>query len=301
MSDLSLSALFDELSNWGRWGQDDQHGTLNLIDPAAALRAMHNVTTATPISCARPMSPLLNGGSSPLFHFMTSTGHDAKPVGKSISADWLGFHIHGYGLTHLDAPSHEAWNRKLYNGRDALLVASSGAGWGSVELAVERIVGRAVLIDAPLAMGVPFLEPGFELMPDHLDEALAKQGTQLETGDILLVRTGRDARAGKTDLDLRLGAAGLSHHCLPWLHAKSISVLVSDAVHDPLPGKHPECDMPIHAIGIVAMGLWLLDNAYLEKLAAACEQKSKWDFLFVSPALPVKRGTGSPINPLAFL
>jgi len=301
MPEGSLSALFDEVSNWGRWGPDDQLGTLNLIDPAAALRAMQGVTTATPISCARTMSPLLTGGSSPLLHLMTATGHDAKPVGKSISADWIGFSIHGYGLTHLDAPSHEAWNRKLYNGRDAAMVNSAGAGWGSVELAVERIVGRGVLIDAPLALEVPWLEPGFALSPADLDAALTKQGTTLEPGDILIVRTGRDARAGSKDLDLRKGAAGLSHTCLPWLHRHAISVLVSDVVHDPLPGTHPECDMPIHAIGIVAMGLWLLDNAHVEKLAQACHARSRWDFLFVSPALPIKRGTGSPLNPLAFL
>lgn len=301
MPERSLTALFDEVSNWGRWGKDDQLGTLNHIDPDAALQAMKGVTTATPISCARSMSPLLSAGSSPLLHLMTATGHDAKPVGKSITADWIGFSIHGYGLTHLDAPSHEAWNRKLYNGRDATMVGSSGAGWGSVELAVEKIIGRGVLIDAPRAMGVEWLEPGYALMPDDLDRALAMQGTSLAPGDILIVRTGRDVRAGTKDLDLRKGAAGLDCACLPWLHARSISVLVSDAVHDPLPGTHPECDMPIHAIGIVAMGLWLIDNAHLEKLAAACHARSRWDFLFVSPALPIKRGTGSPLNPLAFL
>ena len=302
MAERPLSALFDEVSNWGRWGPDDQLGTLNLIDPAAALRAMQGVTSATPISCARSMSPLLTGGSSPLLHLMTATGHDAKPVGKSISADWIGFSIHGYGLTHLDAPSHEAWNRKLYNGRDSTMVNSAGAGWGSVELAVEKIIGRGVLIDAPAAMGVPWLEPGFALSPRDLDAALAQQGTQLEPGDILIVRTGRDARAGSKDLDLRKGgAAGLGSDCLPWLREKSISVLVSDVVHDPLPGTNPECDMPIHAIGIVAMGLWLIDNAHVEKLATACHARSRWDFLFVSPALPIKRGTGSPLNPLAFL
>ncbi len=301
MSERPLAEIFDQVSNWGRWGTDDQLGTLNLIDPAAALRAIRGVTNPNPISCARSMSPLMTGGSSPLLHLMTATGHDAKLVGKSIAADWLGFSIHGFGLTHLDAPSHEAWNHKLYNGRDASLVTSAGAGWGSVELAVEKIVGRGVLIDAPRARGVPWLEPGSVLKPDDLDRALAMQGTELAPGDVLIVRTGRDVRSGPKDINLRKdGAAGLDSECLPWLHEKSISVLVSDVVHDPLPGTNPECDMPIHAIGIVAMGLWLIDNAHLEKLAAACHEQSRWDFLFVSPALPVKRGTGSPLNPLAF-
>jgi kynurenine formamidase len=302
VSDPDFNAMFQRLSNWGRWGPDDQLGTLNHLRPEHATRAMAEVTDGTAISCARTLSPLHPAGSLPLLHLMTATGHDARPTGKSIIADWLGFAIHGYGLTHLDAPSHEAWNGALYNGRDAGLVGGSGAGWGSVELATNRIVGRGVLLDAPRATGRAWLAPGTALTPDDLDACAAAQRVELRPGDILMVRTGRDARDGAPDLDLRVeGAAGLSHECLPWLREREVSVLVSDAVHDPLPGRFPACDTPIHAIGIVAMGLWLLDNAHLEELSAACARRSRWECLFVCPVLPIKRATGSPVNPLAFL
>jgi kynurenine formamidase len=128
-------------------------------------------------------------------------------------------------------------------------------------------------------------------------------GVEVRSGDALLIRTGRDA-----DRDVRgphlpekIGCAGLSGSCLPWIRERGVAMLVSDVAHDALPSVYKHIMGPIHAVGIVAMGLWLLDNAYLDDLAAAAAEASQWEFLFTCGPLKLKRGTGSPVNPLAIL
>jgi kynurenine formamidase len=139
----------------------------------------------------------------------------------------------------------------------------------------------------------------------ELDAAEKAQNVKVGEGDILLVSTGRDALRVDHPLSSErpyyLG--GLDPDCIPWLHERRISVLGSDAVHDPNPSPHPVEDwpIPVHMCGLVGMGLHLLDNLYFADLEKACAEESRWEFFFVVAPLRIEKGTGSPVNPLAIL
>jgi kynurenine formamidase len=168
----------------------------------------------------------------------------------------------------------------------------------------DGIVGRGVLLDIPRLHGVEYLEPGTAITPGDLTAAEAVHDVEVTEGDILLVVTGRDARRAAcgpwhpyTD-----GLAGLHPECIPWLHDRGIAVLGSDGISDVLPGRHPHgWPMPVHQCVLVAMGVHLLDNLRLDRLADACARQAQWSFLFTIAPLLVDGGTGSPANPIALL
>ncbi len=298
-SDADVIAYFQSLSNWGRWGADDERGALNLITPEKTARAVALAREGVTVSAARPLDTVAAADNAwPLVHLMTGAGTDPGATG---SGDYLALRFHGYAHTHLDALCHMFWDGKLYNGRDQSAVTSQGAGAGSVAAAEAGIVTRGVLIDAPRLRGRPRLEPGEALYPEDLEAAEAAQNVRVAEGDALLVYTGRWRRrqeAGPWDVNSE-GLAGLHAACLPWLHERGVAVLGCDGVSDVMPSGFPGVGLPIHRVGIVAMGLHLLDNCDLEALAEACAARSRWEFLFVVAPLRVAGGTGSPVNPIA--
>ena len=303
--DPQVEELLSSLSNWGRWGTDDQLGTLNHITDELRHAALATVRTAETVSFSRDISPRPGKENpSPLLHHMIASGDGAPDEGLGIAADWLGLAFHGYSVTHLDSLSHLFWNKQSYNGRPASDVSTvSGAATGSVEVARNGVVTRGVLLDLAGARGREWLEPGEALTPADLEHAEREQGVTVGRGDVLLIRTGRDARRAvqgpiHPEHD---GVAGLHFSCLPYLHDREISVLGSDSVNDAVPSGVRGFEMPVHTVALVAMGLWLLDNAYLDELAQRCRDRRSWEFLAVLAPLLLKRSTGSPVNPIAIL
>src|SRR5262249_18276800 len=124
---------------------------------------------------------------------------------------------------------------------------------------------------------------------------------RLEPGDVLLMRTGEGSArvAQRKEYNANKPRSGFQAACLPWLHERGISIVGSDVTNDPSPTEYREVHMPIHMVGIVAMGLWLLDNCQLEDLAAACERYGRWEFQFVLAPIRFQGVTGSPVNPIA--
>jgi hypothetical protein len=292
---------YETLCNWGRWGDDDELGTLNYITRQSRTRAAALVQVGEVISLGRSFSPKAqSGGMSTFLHWMTRTGSDLPSEGIGAIGDWIGLPIHGLEYSHIDALSHESWNGRLYNGRPAASVTSSGAAWASVENAIGRIVTRALFIDMPRFIGVEWLEPGYEVLPEELDACLSSYQVAMESGDALVVRTGRDRRVAETGWfdPMRDGSAGLGAECLPWLHENEISVVISDAGTDPHPSRYSKLEAPIHGVGIVAMGLWLVDNANLERISAASADLGRIDSMLTIAPLELKRSTGSPVNPI---
>ncbi len=305
VTDAEVHSYFDSLSNWGRWGSEDQLGALNLIDDIKRREAAAAVRHGIAISCARTLSPVRSEANpQPILHHMTTSGEGSPQEGFGAAADWFGLSFHGYAITHLDAPSHVFWNGKIYNGHSANLIkTASGARVGSVELASDGIISRGVLLDFPRMRGVDYLDPGDAIHRDELEQCIKKSEVEIHAGDILLIYTGRDARArerGVTYPDQH-GAPGLHASTLPLLHELDVALIGSDSANDVMPSGIDSIGVPIHAIGMAAMGLWLIDNALLEPLAVACAREKQWTFLFNVAPLRLKNATGSPVNPIAVL
>jgi kynurenine formamidase len=227
----------------------------------------------------------------------------ARGDGLQASADFIGVSFHGMAVSHIDALCHVFVDGQMYNGFPAADVTSRGARRGSIMAGADGIVGRGVLLDIPRHRGVEWLEPGEAITPDELDAACIAQGVTAESGDILLVSTGRDARRtrhGAWDPSAP-GLAGLDPECVAWLHAHDPAVVGSDGVSDVLPANEHRWPMPLHQCLLVGMGVHLLDNLRLDRLAAACADEQRWEFLFVVAPLQVGGGTGSPVNPVAVL
>ena len=191
----------------------------------------------------------------------------------------------------------------MYNGVPASEVSAvSGANRLAVTVARQGIVTRGILLDVARSRGVDWLEPGVAVTPDDLNHTAAECGVEPSLGDAVLLRTGYGARRrarGRENLRT-VGSAGWDASCLPWLRERDIAVIGADTAQEVRPSPYPAFGHgPVHRVGIVAMGLWLVDNCDLEELAVTCERHGRWEFQFMLAPLPIEGGTGSPANPLA--
>lgn len=296
--DPGFEALFSKLSNWGRWGEEDQRGTLNLITPDRVRLAASLITTGHRVSCARPLK--IGASESTFLHHMLTSGDEVPEKGMGSTADWFALGVHGLELTHLDSPAHITWDGRLYNGIPATQCSTSrGALACSVDLAVDGIVSRGFLIDGPTIKGRPWLEAGETLDRFEVESWLEHTGTDPGSGDIVIVRFGRD-EAERHHSPMQMGATpGLTVSCAEWLHERDIAVLVSDVISDCTPSPVATCALPVHTLTIAAMGMWLVDNADLGPLVEKCRALGRWSFFFTMNPLNLRRSTGSPLTPVA--
>jgi kynurenine formamidase len=298
--------LIRPLSNWGRWGADDEAGTMNLLTAETARLAALEVRTGEVVPLGRPLVAAKAGDPRGLIHHMLSSGEGAQPLGGRHAVEWLGFAFHGFTVSHLDAPSHQLWGDRTYNDRPSDVVTTrSGAGAASVLPFARGLVGRGVLLDAGRTFGdgADWLEPGTALGSAELDAMAAGAGVAVRPGDFVLVRTGRDAReSARGPIDFAAqGCAGLAAEALRWLRHHDVAVLGSDTASDVMqPGgvRHP---MQVHAGALAFLGLPLLDNLWLDDLATRCAELGRWTFQLVVAPLAITHGTGSPVNPTAVL
>ncbi len=301
---------FDSLSNWGRWGDDDRLGTLNLITTQKRAQAAALVREGTTVSCAWTITYANDADAvSPPRHFMLAGDSEVPDdqIGRSNALDAFLISPHGFTITHLDAPAHTFWRsregeeRTMFNGVPANSVrVRDGATEGSVELAGDGIVSRGVLLDIARLRGVAWLEPGTAISPDELEAAEAAQGVTVESGDVLFIRTGyprlRDERGPQP---FATGHPGPGARCVPWVRERDVALLGCDVANDVRPLQFPRTGGPFHGIGMAAMGLWLLDNCNQERLAVECERLERWEFMVTIAALKLQNSTGSPVNPIA--
>jgi kynurenine formamidase len=325
-SEEEVLGYHDALSNWGRWGDDDQLGTLNLITPAKRIAAAELVRVGTTVSLAWDI-----GGSPPADQpwppqrFMLATGQGLADEHRVVAADRAGHrsagaaeHIglvyHGHTVTHIDGLSHIFWDVGgaggspprwvMYNGKPAESVTTTfGAMHHAITALKDGIVTRGVLLDVAAARGVGWLEPGeaHAVYPEDLEAAEAHGGVTVSEGDVLVMRTGygKKVRDNGPDDVARGGRAGWHAACLPWLRARGVAAIACDTAQDAIPSGYASFRNPIHEVGIVAMGLWLIDNCDLETLATTCTESGRYEFLFTLAPLRWVGATGSPANPLA--
>jgi kynurenine formamidase len=277
--------IFEAVKNWGRWGPDDELGTLNYVTAdtvraaAATVRSGRRATMAIPMNTsAGPDNP------SPVIHHVVQ-GHDIDigSSGVTFATDYVGLAFHGDCHTHMDALCHIAYQGRVYNGRPAQQVMTSkGATALDVTTYREGLVGRGVLLDVPRFRGV-----------------------QLGEGDILVFRTGHHRRR------LELGAwsndypptgegkAGLHVDTIRWMHERRIAAFLPDGDGETIPSNVEGVLYPIHPLQVTAMGMLAADSLQLEDLAAACEEEGRFEFMVVGLPLRLPGGTGSPWNPIA--
>ena len=306
-----VMGYFQSLSNWGRWGEDDQLGTMNFLSPEKMRQAMSLVTDHVSVSLARtirfePTPDSLPTGTP--VHYMIESGEgfasgekvDPSPVQGSM--DFFGMVFHGFTVTHMDSLAHIFWKGQMYNGQPAHLVSTKlGATVESVELMSTGIVTRGVLVDVPMIRDIDWVERGDGVMPSDILAAEERCGFKVEEGDILLVRTGQHGRRnieGPVN-PTEVGSTACHVACLPLVHERGVAMLGSDTGNDVIPTGYPAFGNPIHQVGMVAMGLWILDCADLEGLAAECKKRGRWEFMMTVLPLRLHNSTGSPINPIA--
>ncbi|MGC1398958.1 cyclase family protein [Candidatus Binatus sp.] len=297
-----VKGAFEKLSNWGRWGKDDQRGALNFITNQKRAAAARLVQTGESVSMALPLATIAAADNpTPVTHLMVQAGHDSHEEALPYAGDYFAIAPHGMANTHIDALCHVFWQNKMYNGFDASEVGSHGAKKCAIDVTRAGIVSRGVLLDIPRLKKIEWMEPGQKILPEDLDAAEKAQKVHVEEGDVLMVRTGRATmRKVKGGWDpMRVGLPGLDAACLPWLHERRIAVLGSDAVSDVVPSGYDGIPLPIHVGTLVAMGIHLIDNMDLDAVSSASAGLGRNEFMFSMAPLILERGTASPVNPLA--
>jgi kynurenine formamidase len=299
---------FESLSNWGRWGDDDQLGCLNLITPEKRRQAAALVQEGIPVSGARPITTEMAPDISyQVQRYMVDSGEGRdtdspeRKVSRRGAAEFVGMVFHGQTITHIDALSHYSWEGTLYNGKPASMITSrEGAQTHSIEPTSDGIVSRGVLLDIARVRDVPWLTADDPVMPEDLEEAERQQGVRVEEGDILLVRTGNyRRRLEQGGLPASEPSVACQVACAPWFRDRGVAMLGTDTSNDVRPSQYPNIGSPLHTMCLVTMGLWLIDNANLEEIAQACAQRSRYEFMLTLGPLRLRNITGSPVNPVA--
>ena len=252
-NEKEVLSYFQKFSNWGRWGEDDQKGTLNFLTSKKILDSIALIKEGFTVSCARPLtfdpSPDAVG---PAVHYMVESGEGWASGDKVTSrasqaaTDYIGMVFHGYTVTHIDSLAHFFWEGKMYNGRPAHLVSTNlGATTESVEVAGDGIVTRGILVDVPKIRGVEWLERGEGVMPEDILKAEQECGFEIAEGDVLLIRTGQYHRRNvEGPVDFRKEGSTACHAaCLPLFHERNIAMLGTDTGNDIMPAPYPNVDI----------------------------------------------------------
>jgi kynurenine formamidase len=298
-----FAELFRSVSSWGRWGERDQRGALNHLEPGRVVAASRLVQEGTTVTLSLPMNTkAAEDNPEPAVHYMTTThdDDDRGPGKLQFAKDYVGADYHHDGHTHIDALCHVIYEGSLYNGAPATAVTAEGAAADSIEVLANGLVARGVLLDIPPLLGVPWLEPGQHVFRGDLEAAELEQGVTVGESDVLLVRTGHTRRLTELGPWPTANAkSGLHPTAMPFLAKRGVSALGSDGNSDAAPSSTEGVEFPIHVLALNAMGVHLLDYLQFEDLSRQCEEQGRWEFLFVAAPLRVVGGTGSPVNPIA--
>ncbi len=316
----------ERLRNWGRWGKDDQLGTLNFITPekvkagAALVRQGKVFPLGVNFDAYGPQGA--HGFRRNPIHLMSVDGGDQEMAAhlKGWGGVTEGMMVHLWeggpmrfnddfimmplqAATQWDALSHVYYDGLLYNGYPAGAVTSFGATKCSIDqVDVKGITSRAVLLDVAQHRGLPHLPPNTPISPEELDEVAKAEGVSVGSGDIVLVRTGwwstfvqnRDGEAWTA------GSPGLSWRVAEWLHDRECAAVACDNIAVEVSGGEVEgVLLPLHLLCIRDMGMMLGEMWDFEALSKDCAQDHVYEFQLVAPPLRVTGAVGSPINPIA--
>ncbi|TMK60789.1 MAG: cyclase family protein [Actinobacteria bacterium] len=305
-----------QVRNWGRWGDDDQIGTLNYLTDgvvkaaASCIRSGRRFSLAYPLQMHGLQTGAIPGRINPLRTMVAINAcFTGDPTQFCTSDDIVVMGLQA--ATHWDGLAHASYGGVIYGGRDAASITEAGASDCGVER-IRSLTGRGVLLDVARLHGVDVLEPGHAITGDELTACAAAQGVEMRSGDIVLVRTGRMALARAGDLEGYLGpmdpasqlprAPGIGLTCAVWFHEHEAAAVAIDTITFevmPWDPAVPGAVLPMHCVHLVDMGLTQGQNFDLEELAADCAADGQWDFLLEASPQPFVGGLGSPVNPVA--
>ena len=286
-----------DLSNWGRWGADDELGALNLITPAKRRQASALVKDGVSVSLASdvPLEKTIDTPCPATWAMINATENGAS--------DQIAFPcVHGAGNTHFDSFGHIFFGGRMWNGYDAATTVTKdkGAIKGSIHGFRNGIVTRAVLYDMPRLTGVPYLEPGTRIYVEDLEAWEKKAGVRVGSGDAMLLRWGRWTRRDKLGpWPINGAAVGLDNSVIPWLKKRDVAIIGWET---PTYAPLPEGDLPrdaVHNFALTILGVPLLDRADFDAVSRAAGERSRFEFMLVIAPLRIPNGTGSPVNPIA--
>ncbi len=321
--------IADRVRNWGRWGPDDELGTLNFITPETVKRAARCVRQGKIFPLGVDFGPDGPHGASGIrrnpMHFMTVDGGDADAIKylatwdahkaremvpryqagpMRFNDDWIVMPLQA--ATQWDALSHVYYDGLMYNGVPAAAVTSMGATKNSVDKVDRKgIVSRGVLLDVARYRGLPHLPPNSPIYPEELDAVAAREGISLESGDVVLVRTGwwREflrVRGTPQAQQWAMGSPGLSWRCAEWLWKHEAAAVACDNLAvEVLPPEIPGMPLALHLLCLREMGLMLGEMWDFEALAEDCSQDGVYEVHLVAQPLRIIGAVGSPINPIA--
>ncbi len=306
--DEEIRALAAKVSNWGRWGPDDELGTLNFITPekrreaAALVRKGVTFTLQIPMDAKGPMAGPIR--VNPI-HTMTATGVDPEQTvpmaaGARYTDDVMFLYLQSG--TEWDSLAHIFYDGKLYNGYPATDVDTAGARRLGIEKTGSSYVSRGVLLDAARYRGVACLDPSERLTGDDLDAISASQGVAVGEGDIVLLRTGILSEYGRTGgwAQYHGSHPGLHYRAAEWLHDHRVAAIAADnGSVEGMDKTAPILAVPLHQLALRDMGLSLGETFYLEELAEDCAADEVYECFLVAPALRITGAVGSPVNPIA--
>ena len=300
-----LRAIAARVSNWGRWGTEDERGTVNFItaekirDAAGLVRRGRVFSLGLSFGADGPQ--IGQGGRVNPQHFMTATAGVVYPDSPFRYADDVVV-MPLQCATQWDSLAHVHYDDQLYNGHPAASITMAGATKNSIVTQAAGIVSRAILLDLARAAGVERLAPGHAISPQELEAAEQKQGVRVGTGDVLLIRTGHIAvfRDEGDRVGYMRTMPGLGVACAEWLHGREVAAVASDTnAVEVIQFEVAGTPIPFHMLAIRDMGLTLGEMFDLDELAADCADDGVYEFFFTAPPLKVSGGVGSPLNPLA--
>jgi kynurenine formamidase len=298
MTKVEFDQLMVDISNWGRWGADDQLGTLNLITEKKRKSAARLVKKGISVSLALDLNKTPDAlNTNPFIHELTT----AEFGGHQVAGDRYEVEYHGFAHSHMDGLPHFAHKGFFYNGVPYSAAKPGGAErLGIHNAGVSGVFTRGVLIDMPAHFGVDYLEPGAAISVDDIKAWEKKNRVRIGSGDVLLIRTGRWVKVAQDgQWNFLEKAAGVHASLAAFLKERDVAVIGCDGVSDVMPSGVEGLANPLHELLLAGLGMPILDNLDLEQLARVAKELKRSTFLYVGAPLRVRGGTGSPLNPLA--
>lgn len=300
-----FNRLAKSVNNWGRWGPDDQRGTLNFVTADVVRRATtlardgRVFSLAIPLSEDGPQLGFVRGRTNPerrmiAVHELLDDNVD----GVRFNDDAVSMGLQA--ATHWDGLAHVSYAGRMWNGVDPALVDEAGAQRLSADQ-IGPLVSRGVLLDVARAAGVDRLEGGLALTTEHLEAAEQLAGVTVGSGDIVLLRTGQMQLLKAGDKwGYAISTAGPSLQTVEWFHAREVAAVATDNLSfEVYPCEVEGLNLPVHMLHIVEMGLVQGQNFDLEELSADCATDRRYEFLLVAAAEPFVASCGSPVVPVA--